>query len=374
MKISAAAAFVNGAITAATVELDGNRIVDVVSDFQSGSDIKISESDGVLIPGMIDLQINGGFGIDFQSGQRADFNEFRRQLLKTGVTGFLPTLITASQKSLLKQLSEIDIDSQPELSDSLGVHLEGPYISQAARGTHDPAQVREINLDEIKQLIATKKIKLITLAPELAGALAAISYLVDNEVIVSVGHSMASSEQTSLAVEKGARMVTHIFNAQSGVHHRESGLASQALINPQLFLGAIADLYHLNKETIKLIFQTASERVVLVTDAISAMGMANGEFNLGRQTVLVEAGKPPKRSDGVIAGSAVRMDQSVKNVIDCGVAPANAIAAATSIPAKVLGLSDRGQIKKGFIADLAILNNTGSVTRVWHQGSEISLD
>jgi N-acetylglucosamine-6-phosphate deacetylase len=365
---------VNGVLTPATIEIDGARIIEVVSEFHSGSDIKLSETDGILIPGMIDLQINGGFGIDFQSTDRAGFLEFRKQVLKTGVTGFLPTLITASQDNLIKQLAEIDLDSQSGMSDSFGVHLEGPFISLEARGTHDPKQVRAIDLSEIKILLESKKIKLITLAPELEGALDAIEYLVNKDVIVSLGHSMATSEQSLRAVEKGARMVTHIFNAQSGVHHRDSGLALQALINPQLFLGTIADLHHLSKEIIKLIFQTAADRVVLVTDAISALGMPNGTFDLGNQTVIVEAGNPPKRSDGVIAGSAVRMDESVKNVIDCGVQPELAIAAATSIPAKVLGLSDKGQIKKGFTANLALLSDTGRVTRVWHLGEEVSID
>ena len=374
MKISAARAFIDGAITQATIEITGPRIANVILGIESSADLTISESDGVLVPGLIDLQINGGFGIDFQTADPGEIEIFRQKVLRTGVTGFLPTLITASHQNIMNQLEKIDVSSQVGQSDVLGVHLEGPYIAEQARGTHDLAQIREINLSEITEIIQTKKLKMLTLAPELKNALAAIEQLVQNEVIVSLGHSQATSAQTHTAVEKGARMITHIFNAQSGVHHRDSGMASQALINPDLFLGIIADLYHLSSETIKLIFQTAGSRSVLVTDAISAMGMPDGTYQLGNQTVTVKTGQPPMRADGVIAGSAVRLDECIKNVIDCAVAPELAIAAATSIPAKVLGLTDRGQIKPGLRADLALLSDTGRASKVWHLGEEVALD
>ncbi|MFY9325661.1 MAG: N-acetylglucosamine-6-phosphate deacetylase [Candidatus Nanopelagicales bacterium] len=374
MKISAARAFVKGNISPVTIEIDGQRILDVSFEFESGSDLRISEADGILVPGLIDLQINGGFGIDFQQTNEQGFETFRAQILRTGVTGFLPTLITASHNNLLTQLEKIEISSTAGLSDVLGVHLEGPYISQEARGTHDKNQVRAIDLIEIQELIATKKVRILTLAPELEQAMEAIEILTSNQVLVSLGHSMATSEQTAGAVEKGARMITHIFNAQTGIHHRESGMALQALVNPDLYLGAIADLHHLRKEIIQLIFQTAAPRTVLVTDAIAALGMPEGTYDLGNQLVEVNPGQPPKRKDGVIAGSAVRLDQSIKNVIDCGVSPELAIAAATSIPANALGLKDRGEIKKGHRADLALLSESGLTSRVWHLGEEVSFD
>lgn len=363
-----------GSISPVTIEIDGQRILDVSLEFESGSDLRISEADGILVPGLIDLQINGGFGIDFQQTNEQGFETFRGQILRTGVTGFLPTLITASHKNILTQLEKIEISSTIGFSDILGVHLEGPYISRAARGTHDKNQVRAIDLVEIQELIATKKVKILTLAPELEQAMEAIELLTSNQVLVSLGHSMATSEQTAGAVEKGARMITHIFNAQTGIHHRESGMALQALVSPDLYLGAIADLHHLRKEIIQLIFQTAASRTVLVTDAMAALGMPEGTYDLGNQLVEVNPGQPPKRKDGVIAGSAVRLDQSIKNVIDCGVSPELAIAAATSIPANALGLKDRGEIKKGLRADLALLSESGLTSRVWHLGEEVSFD
>lgn len=374
MKISAARAFVDGGISPVTIEIVGQRILDVSLEFESGSDLRISEADGILAPGLLDLQINGGFGIDFQQTDREGFETFRSQILRTGVTGFLPTLITASHENLLKQLEKIEITSNSGLADILGVHIEGPYISQEARGTHDKNQVRAIDLTEIQELIASKKVKIFTLAPELEQAREAIEFLSSNQVLVSLGHSMATSEQTVTAVEQGARMITHIFNAQTGIHHRESGMALQALVNPNLYLGAIADLHHLSTEIIQLIFQTAASRTVLVTDAMTALGMPEGTYDLGNQLVEVRPGQPPKRNDGVIAGSAVRLDQSIKNVIDCGVSPELAIAAATSIPANALGLKDRGEIKKGLRADLVLLSETGLVSRVWHLGEEVLFD
>ncbi|MGA0733516.1 MAG: hypothetical protein ACO3O9_02715 [Candidatus Nanopelagicales bacterium] len=164
MKISAARAFVNGQITPATIEIEGPRIVDVTNEIESGSDIRIADGEGVLTPGLIDLQINGGFGIDFQQTDSEGFQAFRKEIIKTGVTGFFPTLITASQKNLLQQLAQIELASDKGISDVLGVHLEGPYISKAACGTHEEKQIREINLAEIKELVVEKKVKILTLA------------------------------------------------------------------------------------------------------------------------------------------------------------------------------------------------------------------
>lgn len=374
MKIAAARAFVNGQITPATIEIDGPRIRNVTNEIESGSDIRISDGDGILTPGLIDVQINGGFGIDFQQTDSSGFRAFRKEIIKTGVTGFYPTLITASHRNLLRQLKQIDIASDQGVADVLGAHLEGPYISKVARGTHEEKQIREVNLEEIRELISTKKVKIITLAPELANSQEAILFLVGEGVLVSLGHSMATSEQTEVAVASGAQMITHIFNAQSGVHHREGGLALQGLINSKLYLGAIADLHHLSSEVLKLIFQSAAERTILVTDAMTALGMPEGQYDLGEQVIEVKKNSPPRRKDGVIAGSAIRLDQSIKNVIDCRIPAEIAIAAATSIPAKALGLTDRGEIREGLRADFALLSESGLVSRVWHLGEEVILD
>lgn len=374
MKISAARAFVNGEITPVTIDIEGPRIVDVIHEIQSGSNIRIADSDGILVPGLIDLQINGGFGIDFQQANQAGFQKFRKEILKTGVTSFYPTLITASHENLIKQLAEIEIASDEDAADILGVHIEGPYISKVARGTHDENQIRKIDLIQIKELIATKKIRIMTIAPELEGSDELIAFLVEQGVAVSLGHSMATSSQTEAAVNAGARMITHIFNAQSGVHHRESGMALQALINPNLYLGAIADLHHVSKEILRLIFQTAANRTLLVTDAMTALGMPEGVYQLGDQLIEIRKNQPPMRKDGVIAGSAVRLDQSIKNVMDCQIPAELAIASATSLPAKALGLADRGEIKKGLRADLALLSEDGLTSRVWHLGKEVNFD
>lgn len=374
MKISAARAFIDGAITPATIEIDGPRIIEVRAQIESGSEIRLSEADGILIPGLIDLQLNGAFGVDFQKAEAEDFEKARRELLKTGVTGFLATLVTASHENILSQLSKITISTTNQMSDLLGVHLEGPYIAKGAKGTHEESQIREINLEQLQELASYHKIKLITLAPELENALAAIDYLTDQNIIVSLGHSLANGRQAKEAVVHGASMVTHIFNAQSGVHHRETGLALEALINPKLFIGVIADLHHLSSEVLQLIFQTAPDRAVLVTDAIAALGMEDGLFQLGDQNIVVKKGSPPKRQDGVIAGSAVRLDESIANLIKCGIKPELAIKAATTTPAKVLGVKDRGEIKKGYRADMGLLTDAGLVSRVWHQGEEVAID
>src|SRR6266704_1262714 len=199
----------------------------------------------------------------------------------------------------------------------LGVHLEGPFLSERRRGAHDAGQLVDPTPELVDRLMEAGAgiLELLTLAPEREGAIEATKRLAGAGVLVSVGHSDALAEQVAAAAEAGARMVTHIFNAQRGLHHREPGVAGQALADARLACGLIADLHHVHPAICRVVMEAARGRVALVTDAVSALGMPPGRYELGSEVVELHEGSPPLRADGTLAGSTLRLDEAVGNVV-----------------------------------------------------------
>jgi N-acetylglucosamine-6-phosphate deacetylase len=241
----------------------------------------------------------------------------------------------------------------------LGAHAEGPFISPARKGAHNEAWITDPSPAAVDDLLDAGRgvLRLVTLAPERPGAPAAITRLTEAGVLVSVGHSDAVAEQVAAAADRGARMVTHLFNAQRGLGHREPGVVGQALTDTRLTSGLIADLHHVAGSVCGLAFRAAPGRIALVTDAAASAGMPPGEYLLGGEPVtLPDAdGAPPVRANGTIAGSALRLDVAIANAMACGVPLATAVAAATSIPADLIGRPDLGRLVAGAAADLVWL-------------------
>jgi N-acetylglucosamine-6-phosphate deacetylase len=212
-------------------------------------------------------------------------------------------------------------------------------------------------------------ISMMTLAPELPGALDAIRRLRSHGVVVSIGHSDARGTEVDAAVEAGARMVTHIFNAQRGLGHREPGVAGQALADPRLTVGLIADLHHVAPEICTIVMQAARGRVALVTDAVAAAGMPPGSYELGGQQIRISPGEGlARRTDGTIAGSSLSLDAAVRNLVDVGIAASDVLDAATRVPADVLGRTDLGRLATGAKADLVWWSDDLRPLRVWIGG------
>ncbi|URN06756.1 amidohydrolase family protein [Actinomadura madurae] len=214
--------------------------------------------DGLLAPGLVDLQVNGFFGHDMADADESGWHTVVSRLPETGVTAFLPTFITApvaKQAESLRRARDL-IPGLPPGTRVLGVHLEGPFLSEKRKGAHNAAHLTDPEPEAIKTLLETGLVKLVTLAPERNGALDAIRTLTEAGVLVSVGHSDATAAQVSAAADAGARKVTHIFNAQSGVHHRDPGVAVQALIDDRLSPGLILDLHHVSAPVAELAFRT----------------------------------------------------------------------------------------------------------------------
>lgn len=329
--------------------------------------------DGLLAPGLVDLQVNGYYGHDMVDADEAAWHTVVSRLPETGVTAFLPTFITApvrTQADALLRTRDL-LPGLPPGTRVLGVHLEGPFLSAKRKGAHNAAHLTDPAPADIATLLETGLVKLVTLAPERDGALEAIRTLTAAGVLVSVGHSDATAAQVAAAADAGARKVTHIFNAQTGVHHRDPGVAVQALIDERLSPGLILDLHHVGPEVATLVLRAAAGRVVLVTDAASAAGMPPGTYDLGGEPITMPGQGPPLRADGTIAGSGLRLDEAVGNAIALGVDPAAAVDAATRIPADLVGRPDLGRIAPGAAADLVWLGPDHRALATWINGQEV---
>ncbi|MHB1875291.1 MAG: N-acetylglucosamine-6-phosphate deacetylase [Streptosporangiaceae bacterium] len=330
---------------------------------------------GVLLPGFVDLQVNGSFGVDLGTADGAGVEVVSTRLPQTGVTSYLPTIITGPLDELTAALARWRrYGAGPAGGGArvLGVHLEGPFIAERWRGAHNPRWITSPDPAPVDRLIAAGAgvLRVITLAPELAGALAAIDRFRDAGVVVSVGHSDATARQVAAAADRGATMVTHLFNAQRPMHHREPGVAGQALADPRLAAGLIADLHHVSGQVAAIAFAAAPGRIFLVTDAAACAGMPSGRYLLGGEPIYLPAdrGAPPVRADGTLAGSALRLDRAVANLVGAGIGLREAVAAATAIPADLIGRPDLGRITPGAAADLTWLTKDLRAAATWVGG------
>ncbi|HEX4222880.1 MAG TPA: N-acetylglucosamine-6-phosphate deacetylase [Pseudonocardiaceae bacterium] len=380
--VGAPRALVDRAITGpAFVRVLNGRIVEVgTGQGDDSASAEVFES-GLLTPGLVDIQVNGAFGVDFAEADEQAMRLVATSLPSTGVTSFLPTLITAPVPVILEQAHNV-IAAERALAGIptarfLGVHLEGPFLSPVRHGVHEP-ELMALPTPELVDLIlrdttVMSALRMVTLAPELTGALDFVRRLVESGVLVSVGHTDATAAQVKAAADAGARMITHLFNAQRPLGHREPGVPGAALVDPRFTLGLIADLAHVAGDICKLVFQLASDRVALVTDAVAAAGMPPGRYQLGGEDVLLTDEGVPRSPAGTIAGSALTLDRAVRNIISIGIDPAVLLCAATVIPADVIGEPTLGRLAPGARADLIWWDEDMRPRKVW-VGGEVVFD
>lgn len=335
-------------------------------------------TEGVLSPGLVDAQCNGAFGVDLVDADDAGWDHVLRSLPRTGVTSVVPTFITAPIPRMLDALRRAARRIEQEgpgptagRARALGIHLEGPFISGRRRGAHDARLLQDADPETIAALLDAGggALLYVTLAPERDGALAAIERLVRAGVRVALGHSDASEAQVRSAAAAGASLVTHLYDAQRPFSHRSPGVVGAALTDQRLTCGLIADLHHVAPTGIVLAFRAAPGRIMLVTDAIAALGMPAGTYEFGGQPTLIRDGSPPARTDGTLAGSALRLDEAVGNAVRCGIDPAVALTAATHVPADALGRPDLGRLTPGAQADLVWLGPDWRARRTWIAGA-----
>jgi len=335
-------------------------------------------TDGLLTAGLVDIQTNGSFGVDFAAADDAQWDLVASRLPATGVTSFQPTYITAPLDDLVPGLAVAHAARRRQehgpYARIMGLHLEGPFLSPDRHGVHEKRYLAEPTEAAVERILAAPGadvLTMVTLAPELPGALAAIRRLTGAGVRVSVGHTDATAAQITAAADAGATLVTHIFNAQRGLAHREPGVPGATMADRRFYCGLIADLHHVVPEICTLVWRGARGRVVLVTDAIAAAGMPPGEYVLSGIPVVLDDGVP-RNADGTIAGSALTLDQAVRNMLSLGLPEAQVIEAASRVPADALGRADLGRIAVGAKADLVWWSEGFHPRRTWVDGREVT--
>ena len=350
------------------VEFDGAHIVGVGRGTRPGAS---AVDDAVLVPGFVDIQINGLDRVDFAHADAAGWQAALRSQARHGVTACCPTLVSAPLESYAEPLavaSAFSATASPEDEIGaavLGVHLEGPFLG-GAPGAHVVEHLRPVDLPWLRALLdgttTSGLVRLVTLAPEADPGFAGTRMLRDAGVVVAVGHSTASYDDVRAAADAGASVVTHLFNGMGPFNHRAPGVAGAALDDPRLTPSLIADLVHVHPAALRLAIR-AKRSVALITDAVAV-----GVGTVG-EVVMHERDGAARLADGTLAGAIVTMDQAVRNVVGLGFPLERAVELAATVPSELLGCTDRGRLEPGRRADIVALDRTTLAVRaVWIGG------
>ena len=368
-------AFVDGVVRDdVLVTISGTVISDVEVVAQRPPDAdKVS---GVIVPGFVDAHVHGGDGGDFTDGDADGIGRIVRLHARHGTTALAATTLSASPERLRSAVGAIAefVKSPAPGAEICAIHFEGPYLSPNNAGAQDRASIREADLTEFAALLDSGPDLnwMMTVAPEVNGVRRLVEQYSDR-VTFSIGHTAGDYSDAAAALSWGASHFTHLFNAMTGLHHREPGTVGAALASAHATAELIADGIHVHPAALRIASQAMRRRTVLVTDAMRACGLPDGTYKLYDYDVVVADGAA-RLTNGVLAGSVLTMDRAIQNMIELAGVPFEVvIPMATSIPARVIGVADRkGQIEKGFDADLVVLSTRFEVERVWARGRELT--
>ncbi|OJG56240.1 N-acetylglucosamine-6-phosphate deacetylase [Enterococcus haemoperoxidus] len=332
---------------------------------------RINGQKQLLIPGMIDVHIHGANNFDMMDGTTKSIQEVSKKCLETGSTGFLVTSVTSYLAALLTMIDRTKEVIGHEIGAKiLGIHLEGPYLNIKRKGMQNPNYLRNPDLKEMDMIFerAGDLIKMVTVAPELPGCLELITYLKQKNVVVAIAHSDATYEEAQVAFQQGATHITHCFNAMPSIHHRAPGLVTAALENDAVSVQAIVDGIHLHPGIVRLLHKIkGADGMVLITDALQAMGVGDGVYEFGGHHVTVENGVA-RLNDGTLASSTVTMNEALKLSVEMGIPLDDAIKMGSTTPATILGEKKLGKIAVGYDADLILLDEEFKVVKTVLKG------
>jgi N-acetylglucosamine-6-phosphate deacetylase len=365
----------DGAVVHADLVVDADRIVDVAVDPpRDGLDDGDIDCDGLVVaPGFIDLQCNGAGGVDITS-EPDRILDVAAELPRFGVTSFLPTVVTApasTRSAAVATMAELrglptEMAAGRRMARPLGLHFEGPMISRNHLGAHSPRFAADPTalLAEIDEWASSGVVSLVTLAPELDGALGVVETLAAAGVVVSAGHTAMSPADFAAARSAGLSYVTHLYNAMAPFGHRSPGPIGAVLADPAVVVGVICDGIHVDPIAVEMAWRSLGpQRMSLVSDASPALGAPYGRFKIGGFEIIHDE-TGVRTLSGVLAGSALELDRAVRNLMAyTGCSLADALATVTSTPADLLGLPDRGRIRAGARADLTIVDPAGHLHR-----------
>ena len=352
---------VDGRLVPGAVVVEGGKVKEVLRGEPAAGSLpgKVVTA-SVVAPGFIDLQVNGGFG--FEAGDDAEaLGRLSAALPRTGVTAYLPTVVSSEPQFYPRAFAAYASASsaKPETPSAkpLGLHLEGPFLAVERKGAHRASVIETAPDTLLDPWLANADVRVVTLAPERAGALERIKRLRERGIVVSLGHTDATYEQFRAGLAAGASLVTHLFSAMSPFHHRTPGAAGAALTDERATVGLIVDGIHCHPASVRLAIKAKGvERTFLVTDMIAGAGLGPGQYPLRGQTVTVDA-TSARLPDGTLAGSVLTMDEAVRNCVNLAEAHlAEACRMASEVPARVMGQSAKGRLAPGCDADLVLLD------------------
>src|ERR671918_969049 len=363
MRLGVGAALVGGELVEGDVTIADGEVAEV--------GVRPAGPGGIAVPGFVDLHINGVAGIDFLTTDVDGYRRAATALASTGVVAFQPTFVSSRVDAYADPLAvaaEVAAD-HADLPLVTGVHLEGPFLSPLWPGAHDPVHLRTPDSALAARLVNAGPVRTITLAPELPGGLDLAERLAGAGLVVSCGHSDADARAAHAAFDRGARAITHIHNAHRRWKPRDPGLGGVALVRPDVTVQAIVDGVHLAAESAYGVFLAAGARFCLVTDAIEAALLEPGHYGLAGRPVHARDGAV-RLPDGTLAGSVLTMDEAVRNLVASGASLADAVHAASTAPARLIGRADLGTLEPGAPAHLTVLDEELRVVRTLVGGVE----
>ena len=363
MRLGVKAALVDGELIGGDVIIEDGRITAV--------GVQPAGLEGTAVPGFVDAHINGVAGVDFLTTDVDGYRRAGEALARTGVVAYQPTFVSSPVDAYDEPLDVAGEAARASHAGAriVGVHLEGPFLSPSWPGAHDPEHLLAPDGELAERLVGAGPVTAMTVAPELPGGLELVERLVSGGVVVSCGHSDADSEQAHAAFDAGARAITHVHNAHRRWRPRDPGLGGVALVRPDVTVQAIVDGVHLAPEAAYAAFLAARSRFCLVTDAIEAALLGDGDFELGGRTVQVRDGAC-RLADGTLAGSVVTMDRALRNLVASGATLAEAAHAASAAPARLLGRDDLGALRPSADAHVTVLDDDLNVQRTLVAGAE----
>ncbi|WHY17590.1 N-acetylglucosamine-6-phosphate deacetylase [Paenibacillus sp. G2S3] len=353
----------NRIVPAANVWISEGKIMKIDTEDLSIPEGKYERIDGgghLLVPGMIDVHIHGANGFDMMDGTDKSIQEVSSACASSGCTSFLATSVSSTLEDLLEMIRSVKRVIGHEVGAKIaGIHLEGPYLNPKRKGMQNEKYLRHPNLEEMNLIFeeAGSLIKMVTIAPELPGGMELISYLKEKGVVIAIAHSDATYEEAKQAFASGASHVTHCFNGMRPIHHRDPGVIVAAFEEKHVSLQAIVDNVHLHPAIIRLMHTLKGpEGMVLITDALQAMGLGDGDYMFGGHHVTVSEGVA-RLKDGTLASSTVTMNEALRYTVETGIPLVDAVKMASTTPANILGLQQKGTITSGFDADLVLLDD-----------------
>lgn len=373
-------------ISAGEVHTGKKSLKNAVLSITDGKIESVQESQGnqtdfdlrnyLLVPSYSDIHTHGYFGIDAYFGQKQEIECWAEKLYSTGVTSFIPTLVSLPIDSILEQFNKYKdiMQTQSKGAKVLGLRCEGPYLSEEKRGAHNINHLRVPALEEIEELFSKGRgiLKIIDIAPEIGNFHEIVKIASKYGIKVSAGHSNATYKQSTEAFQSGAAIVTHFYNAMSSLTHEDSGMVGAGLLNKSVPLELIADFHHVPPEGIRLIDRARGMgRVVLISDSLPIGGSNGGNFSIGGLDIIEKNGVAWIKGTETIAGSVLTLDRAVQNLSGMGFSLGILSHAASSIQAEILGLDNTGSLEQWKQANITVLDRKINVAAVIHNGKVV---